>query len=284
MLTNIATAAHKARAAQRRSSQSSLTALSLGAGVQSTTMALMAAHGEIKRPDVAIFADTQWEPAAVYTHLQWLMSVLPFPVNVVTAGSIRDGIVNRKNTTNGSYDPIPWHTVDDQGQPGMGRRQCTSEYKLKPIFKEIRRLLGNPRGRISANSVTVMIGISLDESWRMKASQTQYIVNTWPLVELNISRADCYQWLESHGYPKPPKSACKGCPYHDNKQWVELRDNSPDDWLDAVRIDKLLRQRGGLAVQEFAHFSRVPLDEADLTIHQNPPNLFINECEGMCGV
>lgn len=35
--------------------------LSLGAGVQSTTMALMAAHGEIgPMPDCAIFADTQW--------------------------------------------------------------------------------------------------------------------------------------------------------------------------------------------------------------------------------
>lgn len=60
-----------------------LRALSLGAGVQSTTMALMAAHGEIgPMPDCAIFADTGWEPKAVYDHLSWLMSpnVLPFPV------------------------------------------------------------------------------------------------------------------------------------------------------------------------------------------------------------
>jgi len=43
-----------------------LRVLSLGAGVQSTTLALMAAHGEIEPPDCAIFADTQWEPRAVY--------------------------------------------------------------------------------------------------------------------------------------------------------------------------------------------------------------------------
>ena len=36
--------------------------LSLGAGVQSTTLALMAAHGEVEAPDCAIFADTGWEP------------------------------------------------------------------------------------------------------------------------------------------------------------------------------------------------------------------------------
>lgn len=49
--------------------------ISLGAGVQSTTMALMAAHGEIgPMPDCAIFADTQDEPPEVYDHLAWLMS------------------------------------------------------------------------------------------------------------------------------------------------------------------------------------------------------------------
>ena len=47
-----------------------LRALSLGAGVQSTTLALMASHGEIgPMPDCAIFADTGWEPQAVYDHL-----------------------------------------------------------------------------------------------------------------------------------------------------------------------------------------------------------------------
>lgn len=74
-----------------------LRTLSLGAGVQSTTMALMAAHGLIEpMPDCAIFADTGWEPQAVYKHLDWLRSgVLPFPVHIVSAGrNIRDDIVN----------------------------------------------------------------------------------------------------------------------------------------------------------------------------------------------
>ena len=47
-----------------------LCVLSLGAGVQSTTLALMAAHGEVgPMPDCAIFADTGWEPRAVREHL-----------------------------------------------------------------------------------------------------------------------------------------------------------------------------------------------------------------------
>ncbi|MBK8468162.1 MAG: hypothetical protein IPL32_20295 [Chloracidobacterium sp.] len=63
--------------------------ISLGAGVQSSTMALMAAHGEITPiPDCAIFADTQAEPQSVYTWLDWLEKELPFPVYRVTKGSL----------------------------------------------------------------------------------------------------------------------------------------------------------------------------------------------------
>ena len=46
--------------------------LSLGAGVQSSTALLLAARGDIAPFDAAIFADTGWEPAAVYAHLDRL--------------------------------------------------------------------------------------------------------------------------------------------------------------------------------------------------------------------
>lgn len=71
-----------------------LRVLSLGAGVQSTTLALMASHGEIgPMPDCAIFADTQAEPLSVYSHLARLTAQLPFPVDIVTAGSLKDDLV-----------------------------------------------------------------------------------------------------------------------------------------------------------------------------------------------
>ncbi|MGZ2991111.1 hypothetical protein AAER26_00050, partial [Pseudomonas aeruginosa] len=59
--------------------------------------ALMAAHGEIgPMPDCAIFADTGWEPKAVYEHLAWLRSpnVLPFPVHIVSAGDLRADLIS----------------------------------------------------------------------------------------------------------------------------------------------------------------------------------------------
>ena len=63
--------------------------ISLGAGVQSSAMALMAAHGEITpMPEAAIFADTQHEPEEVYAWLDWLKEQLPFPVHEVSKGDL----------------------------------------------------------------------------------------------------------------------------------------------------------------------------------------------------
>src|SRR6516225_8204693 len=141
-----------------------LRVLSLGAGVQSTTMALMAAHGEITpMPDCAMFADTQWEPKAVYAHLDWLCSVLPFPVHRVTAGNIHADLIKRESARCGHFIPIPAFLFDGHKE-GIGRRECTSHYKIEPMQKKKRELLGyKPRQRVPPNSVESWLGISTDE-------------------------------------------------------------------------------------------------------------------------
>ena len=59
--------------------------LSLGGGVQSTTLALLAFRGELPLPEAAVFADTGWEPPAVYDNLAWLREQLAdqLPLHVV---------------------------------------------------------------------------------------------------------------------------------------------------------------------------------------------------------
>ena len=68
--------------------------ISLGAGVQSSTMSLMAKHGEITpMPKAAVFADTGGEPRKVYTWLDWLEKQLPFPVYRVDNGNLKEDII-----------------------------------------------------------------------------------------------------------------------------------------------------------------------------------------------
>lgn len=258
-----------------------LRAISLGAGVQSTTMALMAAHGEIgPMPDCAIFADNGWEPAAVYEHLRWLMSpnVLPFPVHIVSAGNLRNDTLANVNTGQ-RVAAVPWFTLSPRGKPGMGRRQCTKEYKVRPIQRKIVEMLGGrPRG-----GAEVWIGISKDEAIRMRPSRVKYIINRHPLIELTKARRDCLSWLTGHGYPRPPKSACVGCPFHDDDGWRVL---TKDEFADAAFVDRAIRDQPGMRGRQYMHSQRIPLDEVDLSMpaEHGQLDLFLNECEGMCGI
>jgi hypothetical protein len=262
--------------------------LSLGAGVQSTTLALMAAAGEIAAPDCAIFADTGWEPHAVYEHLDRLEAALPFPVYRVAAGNLRDDTIAKHTTRSGRFSAVPWFTRDERGNIGMGRRQCTAHYKLEPIQRKVRDLLGhNGRGRVRGR-VEMLIGISTDEATRMKPARVQYIRNVWPLIDAGMSRLACERWLARAGWAAP-KSSCIGCPFHSDAQWRDLRDNAPDEWADAVAIDRIIRDGGsarGIVSQQFMHRSAKPLDQVDLSTwaERGQPDLFQNECEGMCGV
>jgi hypothetical protein len=267
-----------------------LRVLSLGAGVQSTTLALMAARGDIPPPDYAIFADTGWEPAATYRHLDWLEAQLSYPLIRVSAGNIRADIEARASARSGRFASVPWWVRGADGRAAPVRRQCTAHYKLEPIMRECRRLLGlAPRQRAPVGAVTMLIGISTDEAARMRPARVRYIVNTWPLIDAGMSRRDCLRWLAERQYPEPPKSACIGCPFHSDAMWRDMRDNRPEEWADALAADALIRDAGtrrGMASQQFMHRSLLPLDQVDLRTRaeKGEPDLFQMECEGMCGV
>jgi hypothetical protein len=272
-----------------------LEVISLGAGVQSSVMALMAARGELSpAPNCAIFSDTQWEPKAIYEHLEWLESVVsnplevenPFPIYWVTNGSLRDDAIAHqpvRGRGTKKFSAVPWFT-----EKGMGRRQCTFDYKIVPLNKRIRKLLGyKPRQRIPLESARVWVGISTDEAMRMKPSRERWIQNAWPLIDANMSRQDCLVWFEKN-YPdrQLQKSSCLGCPFHSDARWRDIKNGDPDEWADVVEVDRAIRDGGKNNQPQFMHRSLKPIDQADLRTLEDMGqiNMFNEECEGMCGV
>src|SRR3546814_3734241 len=75
----------------------------------------------------------------------------------------------------------------------------------------------------------------------MKPSFEAWQVNRWPLIEQGMTRQDCLRWLDRHDYPRPPKSACVGCPFHSDAEWRRLRDSDAQAWAEAVEVDAGLR-------------------------------------------
>lgn len=268
--------------------------ISLGAGVQSSTMALMATHGEIKpMPDFAIFADTQAEPQSVYRWLDWLEGQLPFPVHRVTAGNLRDKATEMKRTQDGrqfSVTAVPVFTLNEDGSQGrIPHRTCTRDFKIRPIHKAIRKLCAVPRGQ-KTPVVTQWLGISLDEINRSKASRDAWTTHRFPLLEKRMRRLNCLDWMREHGYPEPPGSACTFCPFHSAREWQRLKTEEPEAFADAVEFERQLQaikaESDTFSSVPFLNRACVPLDQIDFRsdFEKGQLSLWDDECEGMCGV
>lgn len=328
----------EARCSSMESPKEPLHIISLGAGVQSSTMALMAAAGEITpMPMCAIFADTQDEPASVYKYLDWLEPMLPFQTHRVTAGSLSKSILDLRKSKRGSMfskTSFPAFTLSSTGEKAkIVNRACTRDFKLVPIQRKTKELVGEAsikvwrkKHRISlavwnaylkaeaeANAarkankpipprlpfpsaewkamqadalVIQWIGISLDEIIRMKPSRKPWVENRWPLIEARMNRHNCQRWIEAHGFPMPPRSACRYCPYHSDDEWRRQRDEEPSEFEKSLQFEKSLNL--SRTSQLFLHRSCKPLDQVDFStdVERGQATLtgFGNECEGMCGV
>jgi hypothetical protein len=300
--------------------------LSLGVGVQSSTLAYMASRGMIRpKPVVGIFSDTREEPRKVYEYLDYLRSVLQIPIIVVSKGALgADSLRVRTSKTSGNTylsPSLPVFTrtnippekvaenlaraarrIKREGltgaeanaliaktsktvNNGMMPRQCTRDYKIALVqraTKHIMRAMGYKRA-------VQWIGISTDEASRMKPSQDPKILSVWPLIEAGFSRDNCIEWCALCGYPKPPRSACKQCPYHSDAEWLRLKTEEPEDFADAVQYERdlnaALAQVSSIEADGvFLHDSRIPLDQVVFEPERKRGNQFNNECEGMCGV
>ncbi|MFI1890210.1 hypothetical protein [Streptomyces jumonjinensis] len=238
-------------------------------------MLALSAAGVLPTVDYAIFADTGWEPKAVYDHLDRLEREVAAPAGIpvlrVSSGNIRKDALDPDHR----FASMPLHILNEDGRPGMTRRQCTGEYKIKPIKKKVRELLGYPYPARIPKGVCVeqWVGISVDEFHRAKDADVKYMRNRHPLItDMDWNRADCIRYLTSIGLAETPKSSCLGCPFHGNAQWRAIRDGSPDEWMDVVEFDAAIREGNAranatgnrLLGQAFLHRSRVPLGEAPI--------------------
>lgn len=281
--------------------------LNLGAGVQSTALYLMSIDGdepEVPKFDAAIFADTQEEPDEVYRHLEWLESQGGPPIIRTTAGRLGDALDHGSDAkgnrpTDGShFISIPAFTLNPQtGSKGIIQRQCTADFKVKPIEKLIRERVGATPGRPVAKDIELhqYMGLSFDEPKRVIRVKQRFSAKpaNWkvhfPLWEMEYTRSDCQHYLRKRMPYEVPRSACVFCPFKSDDEWRRLKSDDQKGWERAVYIDKVCRTGAGLDAHRFLHKSCVPLEQVDLRPADEKSGQkhlfsgFQDECEGYCG-
>lgn len=259
--------------------------ISLGAGVQSSAMLLMSDRGDIPRADFAVFADTQAEPPDVYEWLEKLKKSVSIPILTGTKGDlIADSYGSLTEGTR--FASIPFFVKGGVDlEDAIIKRQCTADYKIDVVRKVVRERLGYEPGKHVKHKVEMMIGISTDESIRMKDSRVPWIKHRYPLIfDKPMHRAQCISYVEQTGLGTPPRSSCFICPFHSNAEWRHIRSKFPELWEKAIKFDADHRKLPRLQNETYLHPDRVPLSEANIEEDTSQLDMFGNECEGMCGV
>lgn len=134
---------------------------SFGGGVQSTAIALMLIHQPhrfSKLPDYIMFADPGAESPQTYQHIDRVFELLEksgFKIVVVKPDTPID-------ESEGGLRAVPWFSRNKySGEVSLLRRQCTREYKIDPLQKKMRELLGFAKGkRIPIGSAITWLGLA----------------------------------------------------------------------------------------------------------------------------
>lgn len=252
--------------------------ISLGAGKQSSYMLLRALQGEFEfKPDYAVFADTGCEPDYVYDYLHWLIKYVKdtynFTITVVSSGNLQEDIEKYVDGKVKRVAMIPLYL--DNG--GIVNRQCTMDYKIRPV----RKFLQSVR---NGNRVRLWIGISLDEIERMKISPVKYVEHYYPLIKNRISIDEIINWYNVNKMREPGKSACLICPFHSMSYWTIFKKQFPSEFEKACVFDDKIRDYPNLRNKTFLNKMRKPLRDIDFSTQSSLFPEMIEECHGLCGL
>ena len=257
-----------------------------GGGTQSTGLLLMSLEGMFPywKPDMAIFADTYSEPEFVMEYIfkvrEYVLEKYDFLIRFTwrTGPGLAQDILQNDG---GRIASLPVYT----GNGGMVRRQCTEEYKIRPVTNIIKEK--DNIGRKRKGSVPVVnriFGISLDEIERCRESTDWWAVNKYPLVEARMKRFEVIDYINTH-HPEiagPKRSSCYFCPFHSDDYWRRLKEKHPGEFTKAIEIDEKIRRKRGLDNDCFLHRSCKPLKDIDFS--KDSQLEIFGECEGYCGI
>lgn len=202
-------------------------AWSFGGGVQSTAIAALVATGRLPRPDLIIMADTGREASDVWRYLDEvttpLLALVGCKIDVAPHALATVDLYSASGTL-----LIPAYT----GSGGRLPTYCSVEWKRRVVRRWLRR-----RG---VKKCDMWIGITTDEAHRAKDADVGWITHRWPLLDLNMSRADCLRVIADAGLPPAPRSSCWMCPFRGAEEWATLSDS---DFAAAQALDREIRER-----------------------------------------
>jgi len=252
---------------------------SSGGGTQSAAITALIVQGKLPRPDVVIIADTGYEKATTWQYLDAVirpeLAKIGIEVHRVTQEWAKCGMLS----TTGKTVLMPGFTSQVVGQAGKLNGMCSNEWKVRPVNRYLRKVLG-----IETKNQRRWIGFSMDESRRalrmMLGDEYKKGRIRFPLIhDVPLRRAEAINLVQQMGWPTPPRSACYMCPNMADDEW---RDISPDELAQAAELERELQKHDP---HFWLHKSCQPIETIDFTKPDDQPELFERACSsGVCFV
>ena len=213
-----------------------------------------------------------------------------------TGSSLREDVKALTNHSGSrSYVDIPLYLKGRNGEGhGIGRRQCTDNYKIRPIRRrKIRDLLGTQDPEAAGprwNHRRALAGNLHRRGHPHEGLPRQVDGEPLPPHRGGHVPEGLPGLVAKARYDRPlERSVCVACPFQSRYRWVETKRRWPELFAEAVEIDARLRDGLAFAKEPYLHTLRMPLaeavalDEAKLGTDGQRDG-FGNECEGHCGV
>lgn len=206
--------------------------LSFGGGVGSWGYAALVVQGKIRAPWLAAIVDTGRECPSTWDYLDHHKDKLPFELHIIKQPlpSLWSG--NGNSFLPGGYDL--------EGGAFL-RGFCSSHWKRDVMRRWLVKRMG-------ITAYNLAFGIDADEYQRMTTARQKSVCNVYPLVELNITRADCAQAALDVFGALPPRSRCWMCPGQNKEDWSEIVGAFPGLYADALMIDAESRRRTNITL------------------------------------
>lgn len=251
---------------------------SCGGGRQSCAIAVLIIQGRLPKPDLSIIADTGREKKSTWNYYDRILhpelkkvGVELHRVKASEWGYAGDRVENSKGSL-----LIPAFT-DQEGRMSKMTNFCSTYWK-----SDVCQRFTSSNGIMPAQNCS-WLGYSLDEPKRYlkkKASEAYFMGRVrFPLVDdVPLRSEESVELVLDHGWPEPPRSSCFMCPNLRDAEWVEMRDNEPEDFEKAIQFDEELRF---LDDHAWLHNSGKPLSE--VVFKPNPAD--VQPCDsGHCFV
>lgn len=254
--------------------------LSWGGGTQSTALMIKFLKNEVLdekgkpiKLDYIVFADTKNEASFLYDQLFRVIGYVKKHYNfdiIITSKNkepktddevlkmIDNGLKYRSSEYADLYQEhllffkgklksinvMPFWVRDENGQVGKTRNKaCTTSYKIMQMLRELREREGVKTFREKTYKINMYLGFSVDEISRVKPSFQSYVENRFPLVDMNMSKDACVNYVEEELGFRPRSSVCNMCFANTFDRVYKIFKEDIEGWKKLIDLDEAMRYK-----------------------------------------